>query len=265
MPTYKTQKPPFNERLWAALLNATTSKISPETQQKILTPSSIPQGIGSAYKAYGEQAGGRIADMAGGVAKGGSEFISGLMGTPPPQAQPPQPTAPQPTPEAATGTTQPEIDQTSKVDKFIQQHGDAKKRDEQKAKWIQSAVRLGIPLSAAIAGSINPNLLPEAAGLATGSNKGFERQEDFGLEQEKVGISKQAVEYNQGQDLEDRADRLVSAMYEGAVQPPTQEELLDTRQMILDRLKGKTTESKSEGSNLTGMSDSELMAIMNGK
>ena len=248
MPTYKTQKPPLNERLWAALLNSATSKMNPQTQQRILNPSSITEGIGAGFRGMGEQIQGRMTAPVAPMVQGGQNFMSGVMGTqPPPQAMP-QP-APQPEPtQAATGTTQPEIDQTSKVEQFIKQHGDAKKRDEQRAKWIQSAVRLGIPLGAAIAGSINPGILPEMSGLATGSNKGFERSEDFGLEEDKLDVAKENIEYEKGQDLEARADKLVSAMYEGLVSatPPSQDELMETRQMILDRLKGTKTETKKK-------------------
>jgi hypothetical protein len=46
-------------------------------------------------------------------------------------------------------------------------------------------LRMGVPLAATIAGSVSDSFLPAAAGLTTGYNQGFARQEDSGFEKAK--------------------------------------------------------------------------------
>jgi len=49
---------------------------------------------------------------------------------------------------------------------------------QQKNSILPMLLKLGIPLGAAIAGSVNPNLLPEAAGLSSGFTSEMQRQEE---------------------------------------------------------------------------------------
>jgi len=59
------------------------------------------------------------------------------------------------------------------------EEGDVGKK---KSKFLALAARLGIPLGAAIAGSVNPGLLPQAAGLATGFEEGVKESQERSAE-----------------------------------------------------------------------------------
>jgi len=54
---------------------------------------------------------------------------------------------------------------------------DKKEKKEGPNKLIQFLARAGIPIGSAIAGSVNPNLLPQAAGLSTGFTSELSRQD----------------------------------------------------------------------------------------
>lgn len=60
--------------------------------------------------------------------------------------------------------------------------------DKKKSLMLEFLKRAGVPLGAAIAGSVNPNLAAGAAGLAQGYNQGFNRQEELGLQSEEVPL-----------------------------------------------------------------------------
>ena len=55
--------------------------------------------------------------------------------------------------------------------------------------------RLGVPLSAALVGTVAPQTLPGMAGLATGYNTGLQDVEDRRLKEEELGIKKIVAEH----------------------------------------------------------------------
>lgn len=89
----------------------------------------------------------------------------------PPQAPPIPQGIPAPTQSLQGGTvTGTEQGKTPKAKPSPEQ-------DKKRAEFIQQMVKLGIPLGAAILGSVNPDLLPQAAGLAGGFTGEIQRQD----------------------------------------------------------------------------------------
>jgi len=78
---------------------------------------------------------------------------------------------------------------------------------------IQLLARLGIPVGAAIAGSVNPNFLPQAAGLSTGFTEEISRQDvqrsKLGISTEKKSEAKRKEEKRDRKDIRREAERAV--------------------------------------------------------
>lgn len=91
-------------------------------------------------------------------------------------------------PTQAPSTPIPEVAKRSQAATFAQQQAQDidKKNDEKKSKFINALVKAGVPLGAAIWGSVDPNALPAAAGLAQGWNKGVSDQEDYQLKADEA-------------------------------------------------------------------------------
>lgn len=84
-------------------------------------------------------------------------------------------------------------------EEFVNAKGDqASASNKRKSMFFDLIKRIGVPLGATIAGTVNPNLLPGAAGLATGYNEGYNRQEDIirQMVEEQQNAYKDVAEYN---------------------------------------------------------------------
>lgn len=89
--------------------------------------------------------------------------------------------------QAVPGAVPPQAQMSQNVQNYASQQGAMTKPDRNKPQNLQGMnpglkeflLRMGVPLGAAIGGTIFPGALPEMAGLATGYNTGFERQEDM--------------------------------------------------------------------------------------
>jgi len=73
--------------------------------------------------------------------------------------------------------------------------------------------KLGIPVGAAIAGSVNPNLLPQAAGLSQGFTREVTRQAEQQIKQDKIterkSESKRKEEKRDRKDIREQAERAI--------------------------------------------------------
>ena len=170
-----------------ALLNIL---LNPQRQQSVQQDPSISNRVGNVVGGIGDfqmGAANQLGQMFSGPARFMGNAIQGATGASFPQQgmaqaqglSPQQATQVQP-----AQVSPPQAQKTSRnVKEFVGAKGDkAKKANERNAMFMEMAKRIGVPLASAIAGSINPNLLPAAAGLAGGYVEGYNRQEDIARE-----------------------------------------------------------------------------------
>ncbi len=112
-----------------------------------------------------------VTGMMGDAAQGGMQQLGKMMGPQPAQAQQPAP-IPQSVPQS-----QPQSTMGNKVGDFAQQKGQDQVR--QRDMRNNALGRIGVPLISAIIGTASDKALPAAAGMATGYNEGYNRQEDL--------------------------------------------------------------------------------------
>jgi len=119
-----------------------------------------------------------------------------------------------------------------------------------KNKLLDFLKRAGIPIGAAIAGSVNPDFLPQAAGLAGGFNKGFNRQEDISndidrltqqneLDVENTRQKKEILDEPSSLDLEVEARKRAAATFDPQ-SPPSAEEYQNKIKQIVKELRQST-------------------------
>lgn len=74
----------------------------------------------------------------------------------------------------------PRIYGNSNASNFAKQKGDIVSAESKQKKdaFKNMLIKLGVPVGSAILGTINPDLLPETAGMVTGYNQGVQRSED---------------------------------------------------------------------------------------
>ena len=153
--------------------------LSPQRQQNVAQDPSISNSLGNVLGSFGEGYGKVVSDMYSGP----SRFI-GNVGAGIGMA----PSAPAPTSDAFQASQVPQQgSQVSRpVSDFVQAQGEqAKKNNERNAKFKNLIAKMGIPLAAAIAGTVSDDLLPAAAGLAGGYVEGTRRTEDQTREDEE--------------------------------------------------------------------------------
>jgi len=108
-----------------------------------------------------------------------NQAVEQYLSQPPMPVAPQMSVAPQPTPPIPQSIPRPSGD----VSRTREEGEEATRSNDNRRMLMNILARMGVPLGAAIAGSVNPNLLPQTAGLATGYAKGIERQEDIAREE----------------------------------------------------------------------------------
>lgn len=183
MPDRQTVEVPKFDKMRAAVLNALVSGIPIEAQKQILNPTSIPQQVGNSLMATGQIPAGLLNQAVSPVLQGGKNFVQNLIQKQS-SAAPPASSIPQSIPGVPYNQSFPISASGQRptqdfAEKPIEPTGKETQQDEKRSKFIATLLKLGVPLGAAIAGTVNPNILPQAAGLSQGFTGEVLRQEDI--------------------------------------------------------------------------------------
>jgi hypothetical protein len=146
--------------------------------------------------------------------------------------------------QSGGGVTQQQIGLMKKIEEQEQK----RKEEEERAKWIQRAVKLGIPLLAAVAGTVSDSALPAAAGFSKGFVEEGQRQEDQQLKRDELGVTQQKQERAQLEKITKRAQDSVIASHKAAGTTPSAEQMIAETQKLVEKIiRGEELGTKSIG------------------
>lgn len=115
---------------------------------------------------------------------------------------------------------------------------------------LENLIRFGVPIGAAIAGSVNPNLLPQAAGLATGFTGEVTRQKKEETKLAVAGAKKKETarkeEKQDRKDIRKEAERSVDKSVEFIPDTATRQRKIDELEKAILEARGMTVQEISE-------------------